>query len=459
MERLPVAIEIPYCDPLLAFSLFAEDPYSAFLDSPENKGRFAYIATEPTSIISACYASLDNSWPQLEAALADFKLAPDQSLPPFQTGMIGYFGYGLGRHLERLPAPQEAGDSLPEFTVGLYDVIAAFDTVERRGWVISSGYPETHEKLRRAVAEQRANKMIARIALAPATLPPPPAATALWEPELSRAHYESKVDQIIEYVRAGDIFQANLTQRFLCTKPDDLKPFDAYRRLRKESPAPYAAYLACGEGQFVLSASPEQFLCLNSDRTVHTQPIKGSRPRSMCLLEDKAFAEELLNSPKDYAENLMIVDLLRNDLARVCQVGSVEVPSLCQLESFADMHHLVSTVTGKLKADESALSLLQACFPGGSVSGAPKIRAMEIIHELEPARRGAYCGSIGWIGFDGAMETNIVIRTLIIDRGKVIAQAGSGIIADSDKAEEYEESISKAAALLRCLDPEGRSEL
>ena len=458
MKRLPVAIEFPYCDPLLAFSLFAEDPYSAFLDSPENRGRFAYIATEPISIISACHTSPDNSWSQLEEALADFKLEADRSLPPFQTGMIGFFGYGLGRHLERLPAPRETGDSLPEFSVGLYDVIAAFDTVERRSWVISSGYPETHEKLRRAAAEQQAHKMVARISLAPTALPPSPTATTIWEPELSRANYESKVNQIIEYVRAGDIFQANLTQRFLCTKPDDLKPFDVYRRLRKESPAPYAAYLACGEGQFVLSASPEQFLRLNTDRIVHTQPIKGSRQRSLCLMEDKAFAEELLKSSKDYAENLMIVDLLRNDLGRVCQIGSVEVPSLCQLESFANMHHLVSAVTGKLKADESALSLLRACFPGGSVTGAPKIRAMQIIHELEPVRRGAYCGSIGWIGFDGEMETSIVIRTLIIDRDKVIAQAGSGIVADSDNAEEYEESLSKAAALLRCLDPDGRSE-
>ena len=155
----------------------------------------------------------------------------------------------------------------------------------------------------------------------------------------------------------------------------------------------------------------------------------------------------------------MIVDLLRNDLSRVCKIGSVEVPSLCQLESFANMHHLVSTVTGKLKADESALSLLQACFPGGSVTGAPKIRAMEIINELEPVRRGPYCGAIGWIGFNGAMETSIVIRTLVIDSDKVIAQAGGGIIADSDEAQEYEESLSKAAALLRCLDPDGRSEL
>ena len=459
MTRLPVAIEFPYCDPLVAFTLFADDPYSAFLDSPEKKGRFAYIATSPIATISASHTASENSWPRLEAALADFALDTDHTLPPFQTGMIGYFGYGLGRHLERLPAPRQGGDRLPELTFGLYDVIAAFDTVEKRAWVISSGYPETQAKSRRVIAEQRARKLVERIALAPTELSPPPVAGALWHPEISRADYEAKAKQIIDYVRAGDIFQANLTQRFLCTKPANLKPFDVYRRLRQESPAPYAAYLSCGKDQFILSASPEQFLCLDAKRAVHTQPIKGSRPRSTSPLEDQTLAEELQNSPKDYAENLMIVDLLRNDLSRVCKIGSVEVPSLCQLESFANMHHLVSTVTGKLKADESALSLLQACFPGGSVTGAPKIRAMEIINELEPVRRGPYCGAIGWIGFNGAMETNIVIRTLIIDGDKVIAQAGGGIIADSDEAQEYEESLSKAAALLRCLDPDGRSEL
>jgi len=459
MTRLPVAIEIPYCDPLAAFSLFADDPYSAFLDSPENKGRFAYIATDPVSIILPGHTAPENSWPLIEAALANFSLEPDKTLPPFQTGMVGYFGYDLGRHLERLPVPRQAGGTLPEYSVGLYDVIAAFDTVEKRGWVIASGYPEAQEHRRLVIAEQRARQLANQIALAPATLPMPTISNSLWRPELSRDGYLAKAKRILEYVRAGDIFQANLTQRFICTKPDGLRPFDLYRRLRQESPAPYAAYLACGENQFVLSASPEQFLYLDADRTVHTQPIKGSRPRGKTPSEDQNFAKALQNSPKDNAENLMIVDLLRNDLSRVCKIGSVEVPSLCRLESFANMHHLVSTVTGILKEEESALSLLKACFPGGSVTGAPKIRAMEIIHELEPVRRGPYCGAIGWIGFDGAMETNIVIRTLIIDGDDVIAQAGGGIVADSDEAQEYEESLSKAAALLRCLDPDGRSGL
>ncbi|MDA0656988.1 MAG: aminodeoxychorismate synthase component I, partial [Proteobacteria bacterium] len=278
-----------------------------------------------------------------------------------------------------------------------------------------------------------------------------------WRPEMSRSEYEEKVERTIEYIRAGDIFQANLSQRFLCARPESLHPFDLYRRLRSESPAPYAAYLSCGENRSLLSASPEKFLALTASGDVTTQPIKGSRPRGRTKSEDLNLAEALCSSPKDRAENLMIVDLVRNDLSRVCETGTVRVPELCRLESFANMHHLVSTVTGKLKKSESALSLLKACFPGGSVTGAPKIRAMEIIHELEPARRGPYCGAIGWIGFNGAMETSIVIRTLLVDGQEVIAQAGGAIVADSNPAQEYDESLSKVRALLRCLDPEGQS--
>jgi para-aminobenzoate synthetase component 1 len=462
-------IEIPYRDPLTAFAPFANEKFSAFLDSPNGNGRYAYIAPSPVEIISADQLTAegttdptaDNGWSALQALLATISADTVDTLPPFQTGIIGYFGYELGRHLERLPPPREAGIGLPEIFCGVYDVIAAFDTVSKRAWVISNGYPHSDIVSRRENTERRAQWLAKKIATGPDISVEPaisPATSKVrWRPEMSRSEYEEKVERTIEYIRAGDIFQANLTQRFLCARPEGLHPFDLYRRLRAESPAPYAAYLSCGENRSLLSASPERFLTLTASGDVTTQPIKGSRPRGETKADDLKLAQALCNSPKDKAENLMIVDLVRNDLSRVCETGTVRVPELCKLESFANMHHLVSTVTGKLKKKESALSLLKACFPGGSVTGAPKIRAMEIIHELEPARRGPYCGAIGWIGFNGAMETNIVIRTLLVDGQEVIAQAGGAIVADSKAAQEYDESLSKVRALLRCLDPEGQS--
>ena len=230
--------------------------------------------------------------------------------------------------------------------------------------------------------------------------------------------------------------------------------------MRAASPAPFAAFLGLGEGAAVVSASPERFLRLGADGRVETRPIKGTRPRRADAAADAAEARALLDSAKDRAENLMIVDLLRNDIGRVCAVGSVRVPVLCGLESFASVHHLVSVVEGRLAPGRTAVDLLRACFPGGSVTGAPKVRAMEIIAELEPARRGPYCGSIAWLGADGGMDSSIIIRTLCIGAsGRVAAQAGGGIVADSDPAAEHEESLTKAAALLRALDGAGSHDL
>jgi para-aminobenzoate synthetase component I len=471
MKLSLVSIDIPYRDPLTAFAPFANEKFSAFLDSPNGNGRYAYIAPSPVEIISADQVTADtagdpmadNGWGALQTRLATLSADTIDTLPPFQTGIIGYFGYELGRHLERLPPPRKPGTGLPEMFCGVYDVVAAFDTISKRGWVIANGYPHLDIASRRDNAERRAQWLANKIATGPEISAEPTIAPAMstvrWRPEMSRSEYLEKVERTIEYIRAGDIFQANLTQRFLCARPKGLRPFDLYRRLRTESPAPYAAYLSCGESRALLSASPEKFLTLTAGGDVTTQPIKGSRPRGRTKADDFNLAQALCNSPKDRAENLMIVDLVRNDLSRVCETGTVRVPELCRLESFSNMHHLVSTVTGKLKKNESALSLLKACFPGGSVTGAPKIRAMEIIHELEPARRGPYCGAIGWIGFNGAMETNIVIRTLLVDGEKVIAQAGGGIVADSNATQEYDESLSKVRPLLRCLDPEGQSAL
>jgi para-aminobenzoate synthetase component 1 len=261
--------------------------------------------------------------------------------------------------------------------------------------------------------------------------------------------YRAAVQRAIDYIHAGDCFQVNLSQRLLhrATVP----PLELYGRLRERNAAPFAGYFDLGD--FVIaSASPERFLRVE-DGEVETRPIKGTRPRGSTAEEDRRHAEELLSSSKDRAENVMIIDLLRNDLGRVCEYGSVRVPAVCRLESYRYVHHLVSEVRGRLRRGLGPVDLLRAAFPGGSVTGAPKVRAMEIIAELEPTARGPYCGSLGYIGFDGSMDTNLLIRTFTIGKGWMQFPVGGGIVADSDPASEYAETLHKAEGLLRALQP------
>ncbi len=340
--------------------------------------------------------------------------------------------------------PPETGPRLPDLFIGLYDTIVSFDLAERRTWIVAIETPG------RPPPGERMAAMAARIAD-----PPPiadPGGRTVWRDETSRPAYETLVARVIDYIRAGDIYQANLSHRFLADLPPGVTPYHLHCRLRAVNPAPFAALLHCDRGRAVISASPERFLRLHPDGRIETRPIKGTRRRSSARTEDAALAEELLASAKDRAENLMIVDLLRNDLSRVARTGSVRVPQLCGLESFAAVHHLVSSIEAELREGLGPVDLLRVSFPGGSVTGAPKIRAMEIIRELEPARRGPYCGAVAWIGFDGAMDSSIVIRTLVVDGRTVILQAGGGIVADSVPAAEYEETMDKARALRSCLD-------
>jgi para-aminobenzoate synthetase component 1 len=264
----------------------------------------------------------------------------------------------------------------------------------------------------------------------------------------THAGYLTAVGRVREYIIAGDIFQANLSQRFEAVLPEP--PFDLYRRLRLKNPAPFAAYLGFSD-LTVLSASPERFLRLNDQRQVETRPIKGTRPRGLGPMHDAALGRALAESAKDRAENVMIVDLLRNDLSRVCRPGTVRVPELFALEQHPTVHHLVSTVVGELATGKEAVDLIRATFPGGSITGAPKVRAMEIIAELEPTQRGVYCGSICYISATGAMDSSIVIRTYLALRGQVYFQAGGGIVADSDVELEYRETLDKARALIEVL--------
>jgi para-aminobenzoate synthetase component 1 len=279
----------------------------------------------------------------------------------------------------------------------------------------------------------------------------PVAAAADVAPDIPREAYELAVRRVVDYILAGDIFQANLSQRLRAELPDGLAPLDLFARLCAGNPAPFAAYLKLDD-LVIASSSPERFLRLSGDE-VETRPIKGTRRRGRGPAEDEALAAELLASDKDRAENVMIVDLLRNDLSRVCRDGSIAVPELCSLERYATVMHLVSSVTGRLRPGLGPVDLLAACFPGGSITGAPKIRAMEIIAELEPTRRGAYCGAIGYIGFDGAMDTSIVIRTFTIRDRRVTFQVGGGVVAGSTPEGEYQETLAKAAALIAALSP------
>jgi len=265
---------------------------------------------------------------------------------------------------------------------------------------------------------------------------------------VDKAAYETRLSAIDEYIHAGDCYQVNFAQRF--SSQFDGDPMDAYLRLRKRAPVPFAAYMETPDGA-VLSLSPERFLEVR-DRKVSTKPIKGTRPTRQDPEQNQAEIEDLLSSTKDRSENLMIVDLLRNDLSKACEFGSVKVPALFALESYANVHHLVSTVTGTLDEKHNPIDLLRDCFPGGSITGAPKLRAMEIIEELEPHRRSVYCGSIGYISFCGQMDTSITIRTLLAEQGRIHCWAGGGIVADSDIDEEYQETFNKVNNLLRTLE-------
>jgi para-aminobenzoate synthetase component 1 len=363
---------------------------------------------------------------------------------PFSGGAVGYFGYDLGRQLERIPTIAAADIAMPDLAIGLYDWAVVIDHAARRTWLVGNGRSE------RTFAAW--SELSARLRSEPAPEPPAFRVRARPVSNLGRDAYAAAFRAVQDHIRRGDCYQVNLTQRFEAEAEGDA--WHAYVRLRDINPAPFAAYLDLPDGKVVCS-SPERFLRLRDGR-VETKPIKGTRPRSQDPARDRALAEELRASAKDRAENVMIVDLLRNDLGKCCVPGSVRASKLFDIESFASVHQLVSTVEGRLAPGKHALDLVAACFPGGSITGAPKVAAMKIIEELEPQRRSVYCGSIGYIGFDGNMDTNIAIRTLVQQGGRVYTWAGGGVVADSNVDAEYQESLDKAAAMLAVMDGAAR---
>jgi len=448
--------ELPYrADSSALFSAIAERPWAVFLDSCHPhipKGRFDILAADPYCTLSTfgpitevrdaqgglLRTSPEDPFELLRNALGEHQ-ACDHELP-FCGGALGWFGYDLGRRIERLPQLAVDAEALPEMAIGLYDWAVVVDHQLRKSWLVAQGRdPRTRRQWWRLI--RRFSQPAKNVQSGCFRILGPV------KSNLDRAAYGNAFARIKRYILDGDCYQVNLAQRFSVAADGD--GWQAYRDLRRLNPAPFAAYLNTPFGQ-VLSSSPERLLRLRGG-IVETKPIKGTRPRGGTPEGDSAMAQELSFSDKDRAENLMIVDLLRNDVSRVCEPHSVKVPKLFALESYATVHHLVSTVTGRLRPEEDALSLLKACFPGGSITGAPKIRAMEIIEELEPNRRGVYCGSIGYIGFDGAMDSNIAIRTLAYNKGELRCWAGGGIVHDSDVDEEYEETYHKASAMLRLM--------
>ena len=455
-----VVVELdPALDPLDALGRLATLPYPILLDSAadhEVTGRYSYLAADPVATFHG--NAPDDLLADAERALASFPIARNPELPPFQGGIAGFVAYDYARLLERLPVPRAGDPEIPDVFLGLYDWVIAWDHQQRRAWLVSTGVPMMgpHQRPR---AEERSADVIERLraerrsgaSALKAQLPPERQRARTPGPlhaNFTPASYRAAVQRVREYILAGDVFQVNLSQRFDAVRSS--APLQLYARLRKRNPAPFAAFIDGGAFQ-VLSASPERFLRLDGQQ-VETRPIKGTRPRGSDPVSDAALAAELRASEKDRAENVMIVDLLRNDLSRVCRPGSVRATELLRLESHPTVHHLVSVVAGTLEPGRNAFALLRAAFPGGSITGAPKLRAMEIIAELEPSRRGIYCGTIGYVSFAGDMDTSIVIRTLVASEDRVWFQAGGGIVADSDPAAEFAETLDKARALIEALE-------
>ena len=460
-----IAEELHWVDPLAYFSAIAEKPYAIWLDSADTQhpaGRYSFIMHDPFETFALKNPS-GNPFAQLKTKLYQWQEDwiglkthwPDA--PPFKGGVAGLFGYDLAQSLETLPPhqpPYAIDDTqLPDLAVGFYDLVLGFDHQTHRCFVFSTGFPAQG-------AAERSNLARLKIENLKKTLHGLPNIPAAYFPEsgkkdgnitadIEASVFKSRVQKVIDYIHAGDIFQANLSHRFSGHIASDDTPLSYYTRLRHISPGPFAAY--ANFGSWVLaSASPERFLECNQ-QNVETRPIKGTRPRSEDPIIDKALLAELEASLKDKAENVMIVDLLRNDLSRICEDGSMKVSALCQAESFETVHHLVSIISGKLRNGLTPPDVLEACFPGGSISGAPKIRAMEIIAELENNCRGPYTGALGYIGFDGAMDMNILIRTAIIRDKKITFQVGGGIVADSQPEAEYLETLDKARGLMNAI--------
>ncbi|AGI23984.1 para-aminobenzoate synthase subunit I [Pseudomonas sp. ATCC 13867] len=437
---------LPYReDPGDRFALIHRAPGAVLLDAGRpfaTRGRYDLLSAWPLAELApTADESAKGFFARVRSALQSLGevQTPDNRNLPFVGGMIGYLSYDFGRRIERLAAPARDDLDLPDARLGLYAWAQVTDHQERTSQLVF--HP--------ALPPNERERLVALFEGAAQTGPLPPFRLgAPFRPDLERGQYRDALERVHRYILDGDCYQVNYTQRFRA--PYSGSPWLAYRALREACPTPFAGYLELPDGA-VLSLSPERFIQLHG-RQVETRPIKGTRPRGATPEADQANAEALLASEKDRAENLMIVDLLRNDLGRSCRPGSVRVPELFALETYPNVHHLVSSVTGELADGKDALDLLEGSFPGGSITGAPKVRAMQIIDELEPTRRSIYCGSLLYLDVRGEMDSSIAIRTVLLKDGQASCWGGGGIVADSDWQEEYEESLTKVDVLLRTLE-------
>lgn len=450
MTSNAVIHSLPYFeDSAIFFARFASEKWAVFLDSgnPRSKqGRYDIISANPICTLitqgyittitteNAVIVSNENPFELLKSELTHYgKFCDFNALDfPFVGGALGYFSYDLARRLEELPELARDDENIPEMAVGIYDWAIIVDHQQKQSVLLCYDGQKQREILEFLNHARPENQT-------------PFSVTSEIKSDFSQATYQQAFERIKHYLKEGDCYQVNLTQCFSASCEGNT--WEVYKTLREINAAPFSAYLNFPDVK-ILSSSPERFLKLQN-KYVETKPIKGTRPRRSDEIENNAQIQDLINNPKDRAENVMIVDLLRNDISKVCE--KVRVPQLFEIESYSTVHHLVSTVTGELKENQHALDLLQHCFPGGSITGAPKIRAMEIIEELEPKRRGVYCGAIGYIGFDGNMDTNIAIRTLIQSNDTIRFWAGGGIVNDSIVESEYQESFDKAAAMFEVL--------
>jgi para-aminobenzoate synthetase component 1 len=435
---------------------FRDLPGLVLLESarPGRNARWTYLTADPVAVLDEPAAGADPFAVarELLARLDRGSGGGVDDAPPFIGGLAGYLAYDLGHSLERLPTISTEDQGLPLLGLALHDWVIAWDRRTGAAWLAGRAIDGDVGRLDRRLAEVRDRVRRPRVAEAGAEVGEP--AGLLFHSSLDRQAYEAGVEAVRSFVARGDIYQANLTRRL--ETPFSADPWPLYRRLRTGDPSLFSAYLDLGRApgagpRALLSASPEPFLSVDRAGAVKADPIKGTRPRGRSRDEDLALACELLASGKDRAENVMIVDVLRNDLGRVCRPGSVRVPRLCRLERTAAVQHLVSTVTGQLGPGRDAFDLLAASFPGGSITGAPKIRAMELLEELEPVRRGPYTGALGWIGPDGAMATSIIIRTFVADGARLSLHVGGGITYQSDPAAEWDETVAKARGPLLAI--------
>ena len=464
-------------EPAAAVAAFARRREPAILESvigSRTSGRWSIFACDPVDALSIEQDYRGNPFDVIDAKLRRYPSVENHTDLPFAGGWIGYISYEAGARIEKILPTNPPGTSLPLVRLGLYDTAAILDRQAERWhlvaveWPVESGVnrPSAKERLDRlrdmlvgesptGVGAVDSNCSAApcgrRRGRRPLVFRHPQGValhlTSAPKPDWTREEYLARVRVAKEYIAAGDIYQVNLTQRFVART--DAAPLQLYLDLRRANPADYAALLTWGN-RAVLSSSPELFLDLRAGRVI-TRPIKGTRPRTGDERLDLIRRGELVHSEKDRAELNMIIDLLRNDIGRTCEVGSVRVESAGDLETHPTVFHRVATISGRLRADCGAVDLLRATCPGGSITGAPKIRAMQIIDELESVQRGVYCGSIGYLGLDGSMVMNIAIRTMILDQGQVHIHAGGAIVADSDPDDEYEETLAKGAGMFRAL--------